>query len=208
MVAEWLIHDWPLVGFHAFLSHSAEDRDSLVLPVFERLQQRNFVPWIDLFEYPLGRDPLDALRDEILRCRHVIYFITPAMLRQGRGWCAAERTIADQIQRQVIWQGKELQHIEMPLIFVEPDHAMLRRSLWQPILQRGVHYRKSRRNTKESRVDWAVRMISQFIEREAEWARDVRAKLRRGAPAWQHFQQESRLIRRLRARNPPLPRRT
>lgn len=91
MPAQWRIEHWPSCVAHTFLSHCAEDRDHLVVPVYEELLRRRIVPWIDRKHYPLGRDAMEALQDELLKCRHVIYFVTPAMLNQGRGWAGTER---------------------------------------------------------------------------------------------------------------------
>ncbi|HUG90408.1 MAG TPA: toll/interleukin-1 receptor domain-containing protein, partial [Planctomycetaceae bacterium] len=75
MPAGWSITQWPVCEYHVFLSHCAEDRKRLVLPVYRRLQQSGITPWIDQHDYPSGRDPFESLRENLLRCRHIVYFI-------------------------------------------------------------------------------------------------------------------------------------
>jgi hypothetical protein len=99
MPADWAISHWPSCQFHAFLSHCAEDREGLVIPVQQRLEARQVVTWLDQHHYPAGRDPFEILREEILRCRHVVFFVTESLLRQARGWSAVERSYAEVVQR-------------------------------------------------------------------------------------------------------------
>ncbi len=82
---------------------------SLYSVVNEELRKRQIIPWIDRHDYPAGRGAIAALREEILRCRHVVYFVTSSMLRQG-GWPPVERTLASLVQEQVVWKGTEFQH--------------------------------------------------------------------------------------------------
>ena len=84
----WQIASYPFCEFHVFLSHCAEDRDWLILPVYDALAQRGIIPWLDREDYYYGRDSRSALRDGLLRSRHVVFFITQAMLDNSRGWCA------------------------------------------------------------------------------------------------------------------------
>ena len=64
MPADWTIDHWPVCGSHAFLSHVAEDRETLVLPVLEKLQSHKVICWLDQLHYPTGRDSHDALREQ------------------------------------------------------------------------------------------------------------------------------------------------
>jgi hypothetical protein len=201
MPSAWTIDYWPRVGCHVFLSHCAEDRERLVLPVYDELCRRQIIPWIDRHDYPLGRNASEALRDEILRCRHVVYFLTMSALRQGRGWSVMERTLAGLAQDQLIWQGTEFQHVELPLLFVEPSQVTLQRSVWQPLLQRSVSY-SSTRTKNETRRDWSVRKIEAFLKRESDWAEDIRKRLRHNQQARNHFASRVDLLRRLRAVDP------
>ncbi len=55
MPAEWQIRYWPEVEWHVFLSHCQEDRELLVLPIFDELVRRGVVPWVDQHHYPEAR---------------------------------------------------------------------------------------------------------------------------------------------------------
>lgn len=201
MASAWTINHWPRIGCHVFLSHVAEDRERLVLPVYEALRERQIIPWIDRHDYPLGRRPIETLREEILRCRHVVYFLTPAMLRQGRGWPVMEPTLASLAQEQILWQGAELQHIELPLLFVKANHPVLSRSVWQPLVNKAIQFAVTRAKG-ESRFDWATRMIARFVDQEAKWAEDIRRRLRHDSAARQNFSESRNLLRRIRGVDP------
>ena len=203
MPSAWTVDYWPRVGCHVFLSHSAEDRDRLVLPVYEELRKQQIIPWIDRHDYPAGRNSVEALREEILRCRHVVYFVTSAMLRQGRGWPPMERTLASVAQEQAVWKGIEFQHSELPLLFVERDHPVFQRSVWQPLLMKSISFSTSRAK-RESRRDWAVRKVIEFVDQEFRWAEDVRKRLRHDADARNHFAGSVNLLRRIRAVDPAM----
>lgn len=81
----WQIHSYPPCDHHAFLSHCADDRAWLVHPVFDELKARGIIPWLDREDYYYGRDSRTALRDGLLRSRHVVFFVTRAMLGYTRG---------------------------------------------------------------------------------------------------------------------------
>ena len=91
----WQITSFPKCEHHAFLSHCAEDRAVLVRPVYDRLLAAGVVPWLDQEHYYYGRDSRAALRDGILRSRHVVFFITDAMLDTPRGWCVFELAMTE-----------------------------------------------------------------------------------------------------------------
>lgn len=203
MSAEWSIRFWPLVGCHTFLSHCREDKQSLVFPVFEGLKRRGLIPWLDQHHCPTGRAALEALQDALLRCRHVVHFVTSASLNQGRGWNVAERTLCHLIQSRLTYQGAEFQHLDLPLVFVPLDNPALQRSVWQPLLERAVCWKLTRR-PQETRVAWAIRMIRDFVHQEELWAEDIRKRLRRDSLARQHFGIEPRLLRRIRAADPAI----
>lgn len=167
MPAEWMIDHWPVCGFHAFLSHVKEDRDSLVLPVLEKLQANRVISWIDQHHYPAGLDSHEALRDSILQCRHIIYFITPSMLKQGRGWTAIESAYSDVVQRQLYLRSSTLMQFELPLFFIPNSHKGLERTAWRRFIDRGVFYRTGRKANVHTQVDWAVDEVTRFV-RDAE----------------------------------------
>lgn len=169
MPARWTISNWPPCEFHVFLSHCAEDRERLVIPVYRELERLNLVPWIDRHHYPAGHDPFDALREQIGACRHVVYFVTPAMLRQGRGWAAVERGIATIIQKRLVLEEVTLCHFELPLFFVPPAHPILSRSVWNTLAPSSVRFGGSQRSLAKQ-VDWAVSTIMSFVKNEQRWA--------------------------------------
>ena len=81
----WEIQFFPLCTHHVFLSHCREDRQWLLHDVCEELQRREVIPWFDQHDYPYGRASFQALRDCVLKSRHVVFFVTDAMLSQARG---------------------------------------------------------------------------------------------------------------------------
>ena len=107
-----------------FLSHCREDADAIVLPVFNELKGYGIAPWVDRHDYPFGRTSLEALKDSVLRCRHVVFFVTEAMLSVSRGWCVIEYTLSRILQETLI-RGQTLSHIILPLFFVERNHPLL-----------------------------------------------------------------------------------
>src|SRR5215469_3062429 len=98
MIGDWKVKSLPRCTHHVFLSHCAEDRARLVMPVFQELQNGNYFPWIDRHHYPAGRDACEALRESIARCRHVVYFVTGKFLAQGRGWNSIESAYSNLLQ--------------------------------------------------------------------------------------------------------------
>lgn len=177
MPADWTITHWPVCGFHVFLSPAAEDRESLVLPVLEQLQTHQISSWVDQHQFPTGRDSQEALRESILRCRHMIYFITPAMLKQGRGWTAIESAYGDLVQRQLNLPSAALMQFELPLFFLPPAHHGLQRTAWRRLADRGAFHRTGRKANPLSPVDWAVREVTSFVRREEVQAESVAGRL-------------------------------
>lgn len=172
MPARWSVRNWPECRYHVFLSHCAEDRDTLVLPVFQELARLGYSPWIDRHHYPAGRDPVDALFEEIAASRHIVYFITPAMLRQGRGWPIVERTVAS-LQSPLLKVGNlDLCHLELPLLFAASDNVVLPRSVWNSLVPRAARYSGSPRS-RSKQVEWSVATIVSFLIREESWAAGV-----------------------------------
>ena len=99
MIGDWKIRHLPRCTHHVFLSHCAEDRGRLVLPVYNALKDSQYSPWLDQHHYPRGRDPFAALREKIIHCRHVVYFVTAKFLAQGRGWNSTERAYSNLLQK-------------------------------------------------------------------------------------------------------------
>jgi len=161
----WAIESFPECTRHVFLSHSAEDRDGLVLPVFEGLKRSGYLPWLDRHDYPYGRGSRVALRDGILLSRHVVFFVTPAMLKQPRGWCVQELAWAELLQDNLLRSGGPLTNLILPLYLVEQSDPSLPRSVWQLGRDRGLFRPKG-----ATKVRWAVHQIVAFLERELLFA--------------------------------------
>ncbi len=68
----------------------------------------------------------------------------------------------------------------------DPNHRVFQQSVWQPLLMSHLHFSTSRAK-RESRRDWAVRKIIEFVEQEFRWAEDVRKRLCRDDEARNHF---------------------
>lgn len=169
MPARWTIANWPPCEFHVFLSHCAEDRDRLIIPVYRELLRQNVIPWIDRHNYPAGHDPFDALREQIISCRHVVYFVTTAMLKQGRGWTAVERSIASIIQKRLVLDSVDLCHVQLPLFFAPPQHPVLGRSIWSSLAPSAVWYTGSSGSVSRQ-IEWAVSTVLAFAQGEQRWA--------------------------------------
>lgn len=216
MPAQWKIDAWPRCVADVFLSHCAEDRDHLIRPVFDELTRRSIAAWADWNHYPLGRDSFEGLRENLLRCRHVVYFITPAMLVQSRGWANTERAFGATIQQRLRYGDIEIAHVELPLVFVSADHPVLRRSAWRGLLEKIVRCPHSSRRSvaRTLRVDdgqrlwttehvaWACDVICRFIAQEREWAVELGSRFAIDSALRNSFSQEENLKRRVLALAP------
>lgn len=143
-----------------------------MLPVYEALQSKGLFPWIDQHHYPAGMNSFDALREEIASSRHVVYFITSALLRLRRGWVAVERAYASLMQQHLTFGSIDLCHVELPILFVPQSHPVLLRSIWAPILQRAAIWRGSSR-ASAGQVEWAAKLIERFVRKEQKWGLDL-----------------------------------
>ena len=161
----WQVTGFPPCSHHAFLSHSQEDRESLVLPVQKALRDRGLVTWIDQDDYSYGRSSRDALRHGILCSRHVIFFVTDAMLASPRGWCVLELALTELLESNMQISGGQLANIALPLFLVPQDDARLPRSVWQVGRDRGHFYRPAHDG---SPVEWCHREIVNFLDRERQ----------------------------------------
>ena len=162
----WVVQQFPRCDHHAFLSHCAEDRSALVHPVYAGLVAHGVRPWLDRHHYPYGRGSRGGLRDAILSCRHVVFFVTDAMLTQARGWCAQELAWAELLQDNLIQPGgPDLQAVLLPLYFVDPADPRLPRSVWQSGRDRGAFCPAGSRPEA-----WAVEQIVAFLGREERQA--------------------------------------
>jgi hypothetical protein len=71
---------------------------------------------------------------------------------------------ANLLQENLRVSSLELCHIQFPLFFVPPGHAILHRSAWGPIVNRGRYYPPGR--VDAAAVAWATREIIAFIRQE------------------------------------------
>jgi len=209
MPSQWRIEYWPDCIAHVLLSHCAEDRDHLVLPVYEELRRRGLVPWIDRHDYPIGRDAMEALREELLKCRHVVYFLTSAMLWQGRGWASTERALSAVIQQRLRYFDAEIAHVELPLVFLPPDHAIFHRSVWRSLADKAercphaVPARRLPENTWQPKhVQWAADVVESFVRQEERWAIELGIRFDQDTRLSEHFSGEDNLMRRVLAQAP------
>lgn len=159
----WQITGFPPCSHHAFLSHSQEDRESLVLPVQKSLKDFGFVTWLDQDDYSYGRSSRAALRDGILCSRHVVFFVTDAMLASPRGWCVIELALAELLESNMQISGGQLANIALPLFLVPQDDPRLLRSVWQVARDRGHFHRPAHDG---SSIEWCRRQVVGFLERE------------------------------------------
>ena len=136
----------------------------LVQPVYATLESAGRLPWLDRHHNPVGQGAFEALREEILRCRHIVYFVTAQFLSQGRGWNSAENAYANLLQENLRFGSFELCHVQLPLFFVPHSHATLQRSAWAPLVNRGRFYQPAR--VDSGAVNWAAREIESFVQQE------------------------------------------
>jgi hypothetical protein len=151
------------------LSHCAADRSALVYPVYEELKRHGITPWLDREDYYYGRDSRTALRDGLLRSRHVIFFITLAMMDYRRGWCYMELAYSDLLQANLLYPGGSLLNFELPLIFLDRHHPELPRTAWDALRDRGIFHHPSDGDP----VAWATEQIVAFLHREQALALDM-----------------------------------
>jgi hypothetical protein len=121
------------------------------------------VPWIDEDDYRYGRDSFLALSEGILTCRHVVFFITPAMLANPKGWCAVELGFADLIERNLCEKALPLVNVILPLILLPKASDALPGTVWRTVWdQAAVHH--PQRNPDQ--VGWAAGEIVRFLAGE------------------------------------------
>lgn len=194
----WRIEFFPLCTHHVFLSHCREDRDWLVFRLYESLQEAGIIPWLDRHDYPYGRSSFEALRDGVLKCRHVVFLITEAMLNQARGWSILELAWADLLQENLSEAGGKLQAVALPLFFLDPADPRIFRSAWQPLRERAVFHQPKDGDP----VTWAVDQINSFNLREAQRGVDNLLWLQQDSRARARLNSRQGLIDRITARYP------
>jgi hypothetical protein len=163
------IHHWPRPEFDVFLSHAAEDRIKFIERVDRELSRHKIKSWYDQRDYPPGMDSIDTLQENLLRCHHIIYFVTASNVRQGRGWSAAERTLSSRINRLFHISSQRVHNFELPLFYVPYSHEETARSIWFPLRQFGPTC-PHRLGTSQS-IDWTISTIKRFTESQRNWRR-------------------------------------
>lgn len=201
MPARWQISQWPKCEFHVFLSHCAEDREQFVIPLQQELQRRQIASWIDSHHYPLGTSSHEALRDGLLRCRHVVYLVTRETLQRARGWVAVERTYGDLIQSNFRHQEVELSHVELPLYFVPQDDKVLARSIWQSIREKGKFYAGVNVSTRKA-IQWAASQIDAFVQQEEKRGMEIGEYVEQDQTLREKYVHETNALRRIAAIDP------
>jgi hypothetical protein len=198
----WRISSFPRCQYHVFLSHCAADRLALVHPVYEKLMQRGIVPWLDREDYYHGRDSRTALRDGLLRSRHVVFFVTLGMMDYRRGWCQMELAYSDLLQSNLVSVGGPLLNFELPLIFLDRADAELPRTAWEALRDRGVFHDPADGDP----VLWAVDKIADFLHREQDLALDMAKVLVPGQLVHDELTGRHGLVERVRNFDPgPVP---
>lgn len=193
----WQLPFFPVCTHHVFLSHCREDREWLVVPLFEALQQEAVIPWLDRHDYPYGRTSFAALRDGVLKCRHAVFLVTRGMLAQPRGWAVVELAWADLLQENLREAGGVLQNVILPLFFLPQDDPHLPRSAWQSIRDRAAFHRPEDGDA----VAWAVRQVRGFLGREAERELDNATWLEQDSRAHARLNALPGLVDRITARH-------
>jgi hypothetical protein len=198
----WEITSFPRCQHHAFLSHCAIDRSWLIHPVYDELCRAGVVPWLDQHHYYYGRDSRSALRDGLLRSRHVVFFITLGMIDYTRGWCPMELAYSDLLQSNLVGAGGALLHYELPLFFVDQTSAAIAPTVWNVLRDRGrFHHPSDGDPTK-----WAVGQIIAFLHREQDLSLDLAKVLVPGQPSHTALNSRPGFIQRVTQFDPsPIP---
>ena len=202
MIGDWKVKCLPLCTHHVFLSHCAEDRVRLVQPVYRALERNDYFPWLDRHHYPIGQGPFASLRDSIIRCRHVVYFVTASFLSQGRGWSSVELAYSNLLQENLSFR-LELCHIQFPLFFVPRGKANLLRSAWGPLVERGRFYQPGR--VDSGAVQWATRQIIAFIRQEEKRGGSLADQVQNDPRLQPFLEDEPHLLQRIMCGDPVSP---
>ncbi len=188
----WQITSYPRCTHHIFLSHCAVDRNWLVHPVFNELEKRGIIPWLDRDDYPYGHDSRTALRDGLLRSRHIVYFITLGMMDYRRGWCPMELAYSDVVQRNLAAPGGTLLNYELSLFFLDRADTEIQRTILGALWDNGIFS-----PSDGDPVAWAVDQIDQFLHREQELAVNMLDEIVLGNPVHQELSKRRGLVERV-----------
>ncbi|HEX7448823.1 MAG TPA: toll/interleukin-1 receptor domain-containing protein [Pirellulales bacterium] len=196
----WQLQFFPACTHHVFLSHCREDRGWLVNPLADAMRDRRLIPWVDQHDYPYGRTSFQALRDGILRSRHVVFLVTDAMLQQPRGWSIIELAWAELLQDNLREPGGVLQNVSLPLFFVAREDARLPRCAWFPVIDRARFHLPADGNP----VLWALHQIDAFVAREVQQGLDNVAWLDGDSRSRLRLKKRAGLIERITALRPAI----
>jgi hypothetical protein len=198
----WQITSYPRCEYHVFLSHCAVDRRDLVYPVYEELTRRRIIPWLDREDYYYGRGSRIALRDGLLRSRHVVFFLTLGMMDYTRGWCQMELAFSNLVQANLVHPGGILLNFELPLIFLDGAHPDLPRTVWNDLRDHGRFHHPDDGDP----VTWAIEQIVAFLHREQNLALDMAKDLVPGQAVYEDLSRRPGLIERVTLFEPsPIP---
>jgi hypothetical protein len=198
----WQIATYPRCEYHVFLSHCAGDRQTIVYPVYEELMRRKVVPWLDREDYYYGRDSRTALRDGLLRSRHVVFFITLGMMDYRRGWCPMELAYSDLLQANLVHAGGPLLNFELPLFLLDRSNQELPRTAWSVLRDRGIFHHPSDGDP----VTWCVDQIVAYLQREQQLALDMGKVIVPGQPVYNALSDRPGLLERVTHFDPgPIP---
>lgn len=198
------VQRFPKCEFHVFLSHCAEDRDSLVFPLDAALRQQHVIPWLDQHHYEYGAPVFEALRSSMLKCRHTVFLITKAMLTQPRGWGILELAWAEVLQENLRdyglhpEPGEILQVVSLPLFLAERTSDLLWRSPWAALHDRGPFYRAADGDP----IAWALGHICQFVRRRAAEGRRIAEWLEEDSRANKRLGKRAGLLERITCQHP------
>lgn len=207
MPADWTIRSWPACTRHVFMSHCQEDRDRLVLPLGDRLEQSGCSIWIDKHNYPLGRaNAFEVLRDKLLECRHVVFFVTANFLKQGRGWTGVERGYSTLLQENLMYGPREVCHVQLPLFFVPRNHKALARSAWGAVVGTGGGEFYPGGCCDAGAIEWARRTILRFVWQEQQFSLEVFDRMQRDSRMRRSLSSDPNLENRILGISPaPVP---
>ncbi|MBY0231981.1 MAG: toll/interleukin-1 receptor domain-containing protein [Gemmataceae bacterium] len=171
----------------------AEDKGALVEPVEAELRRRGIIPWLDREDYDYGKDSRTALRDGLLRSRHVIFFVTQKLMDHRRGWCPMELAYADIIQANLFHAGGPLLNYSLPLYFIDrADHGPAR-TVWGALRDRACFHLP----TDGDPVPWAVEQIEAFLRREQALAAELAKVAAPRKPVHKELSKRSGLVERV-----------
>ena len=199
MIGDWKVKCLPLCTHHVFLSHCAEDRARLVQPVYKALENNAYLPWLDRHHYPKGQGAFAVLREGIIRCRHIVYFVTAKFLGQGRGRGSVELAYANLLQENLRFR-LELCHIQFPLFFVPQDKGSLLRSAWVPLVERGRFYPPGR--VDSGAVHWAAQEIMAFVRQQERRGASLVAQVQDDPSFQSVLKDEPHLLQRITCGDP------